>query len=103
MIRHSPGYTRHLLTILCSQINRWVAMHELMPCRSPHKTPHTHNAEIHQAHAHTMQTGDIVCAGASYGRVRTLKDDLGRIVPSAGPSIAVQLVGFDSTPVVRVE
>jgi len=53
--------------------------------------------------AGTLQVGNIVCAGASYGRVRTIKDDLGRVMTSAGPSIAVQMVGLDSTPVAGEE
>lgn len=44
------------------------------------------------------QVGDVVSAGASYGRVRGLRDDLGKTLDSAGPSIAVQMVGLNSTP-----
>jgi len=48
--------------------------------------------------AGTLRPGDIVSAGASYGKVRTLLNDLGKSVPEAGPSIAVQMVGLDSVP-----
>lgn len=48
--------------------------------------------------AGTLRQGDIVRAGASCGRVRNMTNDLGKYVDSAGPSIAVQLVGLDSTP-----
>lgn len=37
-------------------------------------------------------------AGASVGKARSLMDDLGKTMASAGPSIAVQLVGLDVTP-----
>ncbi len=46
----------------------------------------------------TLRMGDAVCAGASAGRVRTLSNAAGVTMVEAGPSIAVQLVGLDSTP-----
>ncbi|GLC47031.1 hypothetical protein PLESTB_001437200 [Pleodorina starrii] len=46
----------------------------------------------------TLRPGDIVRAGASYGKVRALSNDLGQNMPSAGPSIAVQLTGLNSVP-----
>ncbi|EFJ46366.1 hypothetical protein VOLCADRAFT_93234 [Volvox carteri f. nagariensis] len=46
----------------------------------------------------TLRPGDIVRAGASYGKVRALTNDLGQNIPSAGPSIAVQLTGLNSVP-----
>ncbi len=48
--------------------------------------------------AGTLRPGDVVRAGASYGRARTLQNDLGRSMGEAGPSIAVQLVGLNSVP-----
>jgi len=48
--------------------------------------------------AGTLRVGDLVSAGASYGKVRSLRDDLGRPMDLAGPSIAVQLVGLNSVP-----
>lgn len=44
------------------------------------------------------QVGDIVHAGAAYGKVRTMFDDMGKAVYNAGPSIAVQLIGLNATP-----
>ncbi|GIL67209.1 hypothetical protein Vafri_20631 [Volvox africanus] len=46
----------------------------------------------------TLRPGDIIRAGASYGKVRALSNDLGQSIPSAGPSIAVQLTGLNSVP-----
>lgn len=51
----------------------------------------------------TLRVGDIVRAGASLGKVRNMINDLGRSVDTAGPSIAVQLFGLDSTPVAGEE
>eukprot|EP00198_Chlamydomonas_reinhardtii_P003072 XP_001692408.1 organellar translation initiation factor [Chlamydomonas reinhardtii] len=48
--------------------------------------------------AGTLRPGDIVRAGASYGKVRSLTNDLGRPLVDAGPSIAVQLTGLNSVP-----
>ncbi|KXZ43734.1 hypothetical protein GPECTOR_81g182 [Gonium pectorale] len=48
--------------------------------------------------AGTLRPGDIIRAGASYGKVRALTNDLGQTMPSAGPSIAVQLTGLNSVP-----
>jgi translation initiation factor IF-2 len=46
----------------------------------------------------TLKVGDIVVAGTSWGRVRALLDDTGRNVVSAGPSVPVEVLGFDSAP-----
>ncbi|KAG2442199.1 hypothetical protein HYH02_009685 [Chlamydomonas schloesseri] len=48
--------------------------------------------------AGTLRPGDLVRAGASYGKVRSLTNDLGRPLTDAGPSIAVQLTGLNSVP-----
>ena len=42
----------------------------------------------------TLRVGDIVVAGAQWGRVRALVDDGGDKVDSALPSIAVEVVGL---------
>jgi translation initiation factor IF-2 len=42
--------------------------------------------------------GDIVVAGAEWGRVRALLDDHGRPVQAAGPSTPVEVLGFQGTP-----
>jgi translation initiation factor IF-2 len=46
----------------------------------------------------TLRVGDIVVAGAAWGRVRALIDDLGETVAQAGPSVPVEILGFDSAP-----
>jgi translation initiation factor IF-2 len=46
----------------------------------------------------TLKVGDIVVAGAAWGRVRALIDDLGETVAQAGPSVPVEILGFDSAP-----
>jgi translation initiation factor IF-2 len=46
----------------------------------------------------TLKVGDIVVAGTAWGRVRALIDDKGANVPSAGPSVPVEVLGFDSAP-----
>ena len=46
----------------------------------------------------TLHPGDIVVAGAEWGRVRALVSDTGETVPSAGPSTPVEVLGFSGTP-----
>jgi translation initiation factor IF-2 len=46
----------------------------------------------------TLHTGDIVVAGAEWGRVRALVSDAGEPVESAGPSVPVEVLGFTGTP-----
>lgn len=46
----------------------------------------------------TLQQGDIVIAGENYGKVRSLINDQGRNVKEAGPSIPVEVLGFNGTP-----
>ena len=46
----------------------------------------------------TLRAGDIFVAGATMGRVRAMFDDLGRKVTEAGPSSAVQILGFEEVP-----
>ncbi|MCB2078206.1 MAG: translation initiation factor IF-2, partial [Novosphingobium sp.] len=46
----------------------------------------------------TLSVGDIVVAGSSWGRVRALIDDKGKNVVKAGPSVPVEVLGFDSAP-----
>ncbi|KAJ9507639.1 hypothetical protein QJQ45_019178 [Haematococcus lacustris] len=53
--------------------------------------------------AGTLKVGDIISAGAAYGKVRTLRDDLGQPMQEAGPSIAVQMVGLGSCPMAGEE
>jgi translation initiation factor IF-2 len=46
----------------------------------------------------TLRTGDIVVAGAEWGRVRALVNDLGGSIKEAGPSVPVEVLGFNGTP-----
>ena len=46
----------------------------------------------------TLKVGDIIVAGSSWGRVRALIGDQGDNVASAGPSVPVEVLGFDSAP-----
>ncbi|MGA7545719.1 MAG: translation initiation factor IF-2 [Methyloceanibacter sp.] len=46
----------------------------------------------------TLKLGDLVVAGSAYGRVRALINDLGEHVKEAGPSVPVEVLGFDSAP-----
>ena len=46
----------------------------------------------------TLAVGDIVVAGSAWGRVRALIDDHGANIVKAGPSVPVEILGFDSAP-----
>ena len=46
----------------------------------------------------TLNVGDAIVAGGSFGRVRAMLDENGESVESAGPSRPVQVLGFTSVP-----
>jgi translation initiation factor IF-2 len=46
----------------------------------------------------TVKVGDIVVAGAEWGRVRALVNERGEPVPSAGPSEPVEILGLSAPP-----
>ncbi len=46
----------------------------------------------------TLRQGDIVVAGAEWGRVRAMLDDKGRQMKEAGPSVPVEILGLDGVP-----
>lgn len=46
----------------------------------------------------TLKVGDVVLCGEHYGKVRTLIDERGKPVKSAGPSIAVKCTGLSGVP-----
>jgi translation initiation factor IF-2 len=46
----------------------------------------------------TLKPGDIVVAGSEWGRVRALMSDTGHSVVAAGPSMPVEVLGFNGTP-----
>jgi translation initiation factor IF-2 len=46
----------------------------------------------------TLRVGDIVVAGAEMGRVRALISDQGETLDEAGPSVPVEVLGFNGPP-----
>jgi translation initiation factor IF-2 len=46
----------------------------------------------------TLKRGDVVLAGSSFGRVRAMLDEAGKPIPSAGPSIPVEIQGLSDVP-----
>ncbi len=51
----------------------------------------------------TLRRGDMVLAGAVFGRVRALLDEAGHAVQEAGPSIPVEILGLSEVPVAGEE
>ncbi|CUT18017.1 Translation initiation factor IF-2 [Candidatus Ichthyocystis hellenicum] len=50
-----------------------------------------------------LSQGDIILAGESFGRVRSMIDHRGAVVKSAGPSVPVEVQGLSDLPAVGVE
>ncbi len=46
----------------------------------------------------TLRVGDIIVAGAEMGRVRALINDQGVTIDEAGPSVPVEVLGFNGPP-----
>ncbi|GLQ71569.1 translation initiation factor IF-2 [Vibrio penaeicida] len=46
----------------------------------------------------TLNKGDIVLCGQEYGRVRAMRDENGREITTAGPSIPVEILGLSGVP-----
>lgn len=46
----------------------------------------------------TLNKGDVIICGASYGRVRAMYNDLGQPIQDAGPSVPVRITGLDVVP-----
>ena len=46
----------------------------------------------------TLKVGDFVVSGMTFGRVRAMTDDKGRIIKEAGPSTPVSVLGFGEVP-----
>ncbi|TPH13996.1 translation initiation factor IF-2 [Litorilituus lipolyticus] len=46
----------------------------------------------------TLNQGDIVLCGLEYGRVRAMRDENGKTIQSAGPSIPVEILGLSGVP-----
>ncbi|MGE5893452.1 MAG: translation initiation factor IF-2 [bacterium] len=46
----------------------------------------------------TLKIGDAFVAGSSFGKVRALIDDVGKRIQEAGPSVPVEVIGFNEVP-----
>ena len=46
----------------------------------------------------TLKIGDAIVAGAHWGRIRAMSDYTGKRVKTAGPSMPVEVLGFDTVP-----
>ncbi|PBO10492.1 translation initiation factor IF-2 [Aeromonas salmonicida] len=46
----------------------------------------------------TLRQGDIVLCGLEYGRIRAMRDELGREIKEAGPSLPVEILGLSGVP-----
>jgi translation initiation factor IF-2 len=46
----------------------------------------------------TLSKGDMIIAGADFGRVRALLDENGKQIKTAGPSIPVEILGLSGAP-----
>ena len=46
----------------------------------------------------TLRLGDPVAVGTTYGKIRTMKNDLGQNIVEAGPSTPVEITGLNDNP-----
>ncbi len=46
----------------------------------------------------TLNVGDSILVGSTYGRIRAMFDDKGKSIKSAGPSIPVEILGLSEVP-----
>jgi translation initiation factor IF-2 len=46
----------------------------------------------------TLEVGDIVVAGSEWGKVRAMVNDHGKSIKQAGPSVPVEVLGFNGVP-----
>jgi translation initiation factor IF-2 len=46
----------------------------------------------------TLDVGDLIVVGTSYGKVRKLSDEKGKSIKQATPSMAVEVLGLDNAP-----
>ena len=51
----------------------------------------------------TLRRGDVVLAGAVFGRIRAMLDEAANPVPEAGPSIPVEVQGLSDVPIAGAE
>ena len=54
-------------------------------------------------HSGTLKRGDVVLAGAVFGRVRAMTDEAGKSVANAGPAIPVEIQGLSDVPLAGEE
>lgn len=83
---------------------------ELLELKSHHHGPASGvvlEAEVQQGRgivAHlliqdgSLSRGDVILAGEGYGKVRSLQNDRGETIESAGPSMPVEATGLDKLP-----
>ena len=83
---------------------------ELLELKSHHHGPASGvvlEAEIQQGRgivAHlliqdgSLQRGDVILAGEGYGKVRSMQNDRGEALESAGPSMPIEVTGLDKLP-----
>jgi translation initiation factor IF-2 len=46
----------------------------------------------------TLSIGETFVSGTSFGKVRALNDETGKMIKSAGPSVPVEILGFSDVP-----
>ena len=46
----------------------------------------------------TLNVGDSIVVGNTYGRIRAMVNDLGQRIKSAGPSTPVEITGINDVP-----
>ena len=46
----------------------------------------------------TLRVGDLMVAGSACGKVKSMMNDKGKLVKTAGPSMPVSVLGFDEAP-----
>ena len=51
----------------------------------------------------TLKVGDTLLAGTTSGKVRAMKDDMGRTIKKATPGMPVQVIGFTEVPTAGVD
>ena len=54
-------------------------------------------------HSGTLKRGDVVLAGAVFGRVRAMTDENGKTINEAGPAIPVEIQGLSDVPLAGEE
>jgi translation initiation factor IF-2 len=71
---------------------------EVLELRSPVDAPAKGTVATVLVQSGTLKRGDVLLAGAVFGRVRAMLDESGQPVTEAGPSIPVELQGLSDVP-----